>query len=263
MTVAWVLGSTDHGPMIINRLDYNEGFNGQYYGVGAQLMENGNYDPREVALLKELLDLKRKYVGDGVFALDCGANIGVHSLEWAKLMRGWGSVLAIEAQERVFYALAGNLALHNAHNARAIWAALDSECGEMTIPEPDYTQAASFGSFELRNRLGVENIGQPINYDKPSLKVRTVTIDSLKLPRVDLIKMDIEGMELEAVSGAIETLKRCKPILNVECVKVDKTQLETILKELGYVFFPMGMNMLAVHKDDRVKNDLQVVKVAA
>jgi FkbM family methyltransferase len=262
-SVSWVLASTDHGPMIVNRMDYNQGFGGGFYGVGAQLMESGAYDPREVETIKGLLALRREYHGDGVFALDCGANIGVHTVEWAKLMRGWGSVLAIEAQEKVFYALAGNLALHNAHNARAVWAAVDAECGEIAIPEPDYTQMASFGSFELKQRLGTENIGQPIDYEKPTLKVRKFSIDSLWLPRIDLIKMDVEGMELEALEGAADTIAKHHPVLVVEAIKVDRKALTAQLEGFGYNLYPMGMNYLAVHKDDKVNEHVGVVKEAA
>jgi len=77
--------------------------------VGIQILEHGAFDPAEVDLTRTLLALRRKYSEDGVIALDCGANIGVHTIEWAKQMDGWGSVIAIEPQERVFYALAGKL----------------------------------------------------------------------------------------------------------------------------------------------------------
>ena len=60
------------GPMLVNRLDYNHSFNGAFYGVGAQLMENGAYDPRDVDMLKNLLLVRREHHGDGVVALGCG-----------------------------------------------------------------------------------------------------------------------------------------------------------------------------------------------
>jgi hypothetical protein len=107
--IAFVLASSDHGPMLVNRMDYNHTLTGDFYGVGAQIMENGAYDERDVASLKSLLLCRRNHFGDGVVALDGGANIGVHTVEWSRLMRGWGMVLAVEAQERVFYALAGNI----------------------------------------------------------------------------------------------------------------------------------------------------------
>ncbi len=57
------------------------------YGVGYSLLNASSYDPREADLMLKLLDL---HYGDGAIAIDCGANIGVHSVEWAKYMTGWG-----------------------------------------------------------------------------------------------------------------------------------------------------------------------------
>ena len=189
--IAFCLASTDHGPMLVNRMDYQHSFDGGFFGVGAQLLENRCYDAREVDVLKDLLKVRRKYYGDGVVAIDCGANIGVHSVEWAALMRRWGFVIAIEAQERIFYALAGNLTLNNCLNARAVWAAVGASCGELSFPEPNYTEISSFGSFELKQRLGTEFIGQELDYSKPTITVRQISLDSLQLERVDLIKMDV------------------------------------------------------------------------
>ncbi len=250
MTVAFCLVASDHGPLIVNRFDYNHNFNGDYYGVGAQILETGRYDPREVSVLKSLLDVRREHYGDGVVALDCGANIGVHTVEWARMMRGWGSVVAIEAQERVYYALAGNISLQNCFNAKALHAAVSDAVGEISFPEPDYTKQGSFGSFELRPRLGGEFIGQPVDYGKPTLTVKSVSLDSLMLERVDLIKIDVEGMEAEALDGAAKLIELCKPILFVETIKSDKSAITAALEGAGYTVLPHGMNVLAIHKDD-------------
>jgi FkbM family methyltransferase len=263
VTTAFILASSDHGPLIVNRLDYNHNFNGDFYGVGAQIMEGGCYDPREVEVLKNLLLCRREHFGDGVVAIDAGANIGVHSVEWSRLMRGWGSVISIEAQERIFYALAGNLALHNAFNARAIHAAISDSVGELSFPEPDYTQSGSFGSFELRPRVGAEFIGQPVDYAKPTITVRQLSLDSLELPRVDLIKMDIEGMEAEGLDGAAQTIERCKPILFVETIKSDKKAIKAALEGAGYVVLPHGMNVMALHKDDPTLQNIGTRQEAA
>lgn len=261
--IAFCLVSSDHGPMIVNRMDYHHTFTGDFYGVGAQIMENGCYDPRDVQSLKGLLQCRRNHFGDGVVALDGGANIGVHSVEWSRFMRGWGSVIAIEAQERIFYSLAGNLAIQNCFNARAIHAAIADCDGELSFPEPDYTQSGSFGSFELRPRVGAEFIGQPVDYAKPTVTVRQLSLDSLKLPRLDLMKLDLEGMEAEALDGASETIERCKPVLFVETIKSDKDAITAALRNEGYVVLPNGMNILAVHKDDKTLENIGVVKEAA
>jgi FkbM family methyltransferase len=261
--IAFVLASSDHGAMLVNRMDYNHVMSGDYYGVGAQIMETGCYDPRDVENLKNLLVCRRNHFGDGVVAIDGGANIGVHTLEWARLMREWGSVIAVEAQERVFYALAGNITLQNCFNARAIWAALADVPGELSIPEPDYTQQGSFGSFELKPRVGTEHIGQPIDYAKPTSTVQAITIDGLGLERLDLLKIDVEGMEAEALQGAAETIERCKPILFVETVKSDKEVITAALRNEGYRVLPSGMNILALHQSDKTLENIGVMKEAA
>jgi FkbM family methyltransferase len=261
--IAFCLVASDHGPMLINRFDYNHTSTGDYYGVGAQIMETGRYDPRDVSTLKSLLLCRRDHYGDGVVALDCGANVGVHTLEWARQMRGWGSVIAIEAQERIFYALAGNITLQNCFNARAILAALADRTGSLSFPEPDYTKQGSFGSLELLPRVGTEFIGQPVDYAQPTITVPQVSLDSLNLPRVDLIKIDVEAMEVEVLQGGAETIRRCKPILFVETIKSDKTIISAALKNEGYRIMPNGMNILAVHESDKTLENIAVERVAA
>jgi FkbM family methyltransferase len=251
LKTAFGLFSTEHGEMIVNRFDYNHTYEGKWYGVGAQLLETGAYESGEITLLKQLLTEKRKAVGDPVTVLDCGANIGVFTLEIARLMRGWGTVIAIEPQERLFYALAGNIALNNAFNARAIWAAVDAQEGFLDIPQPDYCQPGSFGSFELQRAIDTEDIGQAIDYDKPTSHVRTMKIDDLDCGRIDLVKLDIEGMELDALGGAIAVLKRDRPILCIEVIKIDRDALESFLQSLGYkLFVHNAMNAIAVHTND-------------
>ena len=53
------------------------------------------------------------------------------------------------------------------------------------------------------------------------MPVQKIAIDTLELPRVDLIKLDIEGMEMDALAGAAQTVERCQPIVLVETDKVD------------------------------------------
>jgi FkbM family methyltransferase len=250
--IAFVLAASDHGTMIVNRFDYRMVDERSGIGVGFQILEGGSFDAPEVDLALSLLGVRRQYFGDGVLALDCGANIGVHTIEWAKRMSGWGQVIAIEPQERLFYALAGNIAVNNCFNARAFHAAVAAKVGTMRVPAPDYLKAASFGSLELRRREGTEFIGQPIDYsDKMTVVLRTITLDSLDFPRIDLIKIDVEGMELEAIEGAEASLTRSRPVLIVESIKTDKAKLRAVIERLGYRVFEMGLNLLAVHESDK------------
>src|SRR5262249_9059331 len=89
--------------------------------------------------------------------------------------------------------------------------------------------------------------------------VTVVTLDSLGLERVDLLKLDIEGMELEALRGGRKMLERQRPILHVEANKPGtRGELEKFVASLGYRTWPMGINMLAVHETDPTLKQISV-----
>jgi FkbM family methyltransferase len=248
--IAFILASTDHGTLIFNRFDQHVG-SGTPFGLGHQLLSNAAYDPQEVALMLHVLELRRKYHGDGLFAVDCGANIGVQTVEWAKYMTGWGTVLAFEAQERIYYALAGNVAINNCFNARVVNAAVSNRSGTMKIPQPNYLANASFGSLELKRIERTEFIGQVIDYSEDKMvDVPMVHLDAFNFPRLDLLKIDVEGMELEVIEGAAKCISEHRPIMFVEILKTDAEALRARLESFGYLVFPAGMNAIAFHKDD-------------
>ena len=255
--LAFVLASSKHGTMIVNRFDYRMVDAERGYGVGFQILETAGFDLDEVKMALGLINLRRRHHGDGIVAIDCGANIGVHTIEWAAAMTGWGSVLAIEAQERIFYALAGNIAINNCFNAFALHAAVSSEPGTMTIPNPNYLVPSSFGSLELRESAGNEFIGQRIDYTANTVVIRKLTLDEINLPRVDFIKIDIEGMEVEALEGARQTIDKSLPILLLERIKADGPQLMNWLETRGYKVAQAGINLVAVHKNDKTIADIK------
>ncbi|HET9175921.1 MAG TPA: FkbM family methyltransferase [Pseudolabrys sp.] len=50
--------------------------------------------------------------------------------------------------------------------------------------------------------MDTEFIGQPIDYSPAkTVTIQKISLDALALPRVDMIKLDIQGMELEALEG--------------------------------------------------------------
>ncbi len=258
--IAFVLAASDHGTMIVNRNDHRMDAPEQGIGVGHQILTRSSFDRQEIDLALDLLAQRRRHFGDGVVALDCGANIGVHAIEWARAMHGWGEVLAFEAQERLFYALAGNIALNNCLNARALHAAVGAADGRIRVPVPDYDRPASFGSLELRRHAANEFIGQSVDDDPGAgADTRLLAIDSLELPRCDFIKFDIEGMEVEALDGAARTIARCRPILLIEAIKSDEDALAARLAASGHRPFRVGINILALHAADPVLERVKVV----
>lgn len=261
--LAFVLAASDQGTLIVNRFDYNAISANAVIGVGHQILSHASYEANECQTVRMLLGLRRQYFGDGVIAVDCGANIGVFTVDWAKWMTGWGAVLGIEAQERIFYALAGNVAINNCNNAQVILGAIGAQIGVMQIAVPDYTRPGTFGSLELIQNEGSEFIGQEIDQSPERLRdVRCLTLDSLNLGRLDFLKVDVEGMELDVLAGGRETIARHLPIMLVERIKADTLALQTVLASYGYQLFPTGINILAVHPSDQTINHLSL-KTAA
>lgn len=250
--VAFILASTDHGTMIVNRLDYRMASEHSGFGVGFKLLNESSYEYGEISIGSFVLESRRKLFGDGVVAIDCGANIGTHTIDWGRQMTGWGSVIAIEAQERVYYALAGNVAINNCFNARVIHAVAGESNGMAKIPQLDHVVPTSFGSLELKPTRSPEPIGQTIDYSEVKLvPVRAMTIDSLALKRVDLLKIDVEGMEGEVLEGAKRTIRQSLPVVIVEHLKTGPEKLVNFLTHYGYNIAEMGVNILAIHASDK------------
>jgi FkbM family methyltransferase len=256
--IAFVLASSDHGTMIVNRFDYHMVEADRGFGVGFDLLNTSSFDPVSVEMTTSLLKLRRHHFGDGVTAIDCGANIGVFTVEWARAMTGWGNAIAIEAQERVFYALAGNIAINNCFNARAIFAAASDQAGVMKAPQLDHTRPASFGSVEIKRREHTEFAGQAIDYDAPGGEIPCITLDSLNLPRVDFIKIDVEGMEMNVLAGAAALIAKHRPAMVVEYIKTDAEKLRQWLAALDYRVFTSGINFVAIHNGDPGLASIQV-----
>ena len=247
----FTLLATGHGSMIVSRNDYHMVGDNLGVGVGWQLFSTNQFDADEVDTALALLRLRRTHFGDGVMALDCGANIGVHTIEWANLMTRWGRVFAIEAQERIYYALAGNIALNNCFNASAMHAAVGARSGATLMPSLNYGKPASLGSLEIKPSANSSFIGQAVDHQSgPKVQVNLVALDDFGFPRLDFIKLDIEGMELEALEGARRTIDTCRPILLVEHIKAKPGALQPWLEARGYHCFQTPMNILAVHQDD-------------
>lgn len=259
--LSFVLSASHHGTMIVNRNDYNKSeSSNDYYGVGYHILNSACFDVDEVSLILQLLSCRRKYFGNGVFVIDGGANIGVHTLECSRHMQGWGSVLSFEAQERIFYALAGKVAINNCSNVQVKLSALGCEVGEMLVPRPDYNKNSSFGSLELKKKESTEFIGQYVSYKENDCdKIPVTSLDSLNLSRLDFIKIDVEGMEMDVLQGGVEKIAAYHPIILVEILKSDKKEITNFLEGKGYKVFPCGINSLAIHSSDPTLNEIKGV----
>lgn len=161
--------------------------------VGRSLEVLGEYSKHEVEFFLAVLS-----AGDVV--VEAGANIGAHTVPIARKVGPQGKVYAFEPQRHLFAVLCTNICLNGLENVVPEWAAVGAEPGQTAIPMPSLASRANFGGIGL-------GTGEP---------VRMVTIDSLNLTALRLLKADVEGFERHVIEGAAETIRRCKPVLFVE-----------------------------------------------
>jgi FkbM family methyltransferase len=182
--------------------------------VGRSLTEYGEYSEGEVELFRQCL-------GPGHVALDIGANLGAHTLALAQIVGPGGTVFAFEPQRILFQILCGNLALNEIGNVHALPLALGRAAGRTKVPALDYRGARNFGGVSLGGAEGED--------------VTVLTLDQLEVAAVRLIKIDVEGMELDVLAGAKATLARCRPILYVENDRAEKAEaLVALLQDEGF-----------------------------
>jgi len=163
-----------------------------------------------------------QFLKKGDVVAEVGANIGAHTIAIAKLVGQTGQVLAFEPQRVIFQILCANLALNGLFNVRTYQAAVGRETGMITVPQINYTTEANFGGLSLGKWDAGEN-------------VQVLKLDALNLPALRLLKVDVEGMEAEVLSGAKQTIAKYRPILYVENDRrAHSEQLIELLNAFGY-----------------------------
>jgi FkbM family methyltransferase len=164
--------------------------------IGASLRQYGEFSVGEAALF-------RQFVKPGMTVLEIGANIGAHTVDLSRLAGPAGTVHAFEPQRLMFQVLCANVALNSCRNVFTHQVAIGATVGTLPVPSLDPDQPNNFGGLSL---LGAQQ-GET---------VPVVSVDGLALPACHFMKLDVEGMETEALQGAAATIERFRPVLYVE-----------------------------------------------
>lgn len=80
----------------------------------------------------------------------------------------------------------------------------------------------------------------------------TITIDNLNLPACDLIQLDVEGYELNALQGAVETIKKYHPVLCVEFCEAWLNRYETTSESVTTFLSNLGYSQISSYGVDRI-----------
>jgi FkbM family methyltransferase len=205
-------------------LDLKEGIDFSIYLLGA-------FEPGTQKTLQKLVK-----PGDTVF--DIGANIGAHTLGIAQSVGKSGKVYAFEPADFAFAKLKRNLELN-------------PELAERTCPQQILLAASStekpereiYASWPLESDGTVhpKHRGRLVSAEHAVVETLDNFTRRQGIPRLDLIKMDVDGHELPVLQGGEETLRRFRPVLVMEMSPYIHAELHhffgdfvEILKQAGY-----------------------------
>lgn len=176
---------------------------------------------------RDVVALIERLARPGHTVLDIGANIGAHTLRFAKLVGREGHVYAFEPMDYAFGKLTRNLALNATGNTRAARLALSD---------------SNASNQEVHYRSSWASTGErTLETSRVDFRRLDDWCDEHGVTRVDLIKMDVDGHEMQALSGGIRLLERSRPPLLMEAgawhFKSDSENPLQLLAGLGYRFW--------------------------
>lgn len=161
-----------------------------------------HYEPDVAAALTRILKPACTFI-------DCGANTGYFSAIAGRAVGSNGTVVSIEPNPKTFSLLKANLELN--HFGIALNCAVTEHPGTCTLFIPD-DRGDSFGSLRKGGLVGETNT--------KSLIIDSRTLDeiaeTLSLSRIDAIKIDVEGGEMQVLKSGVNALLRRRPVVIFE-----------------------------------------------
>jgi FkbM family methyltransferase len=171
--------------------------------------------------------------------LDIGANVGAHTLPFAKLVGKNGKVYSFEPTQYAFEKLRRNVLANPAISSsiELVHAMLVREGNEVATPE-------IYSSWPLSNEEGLHE--QHRGKLMSTADAAAITLDEFvrreRINRIDFVKLDVDGNEADVLAGASNTLRRFRPRVLMEWAPylfdVESTVMEQVLTNfinLGYV----------------------------
>ncbi len=187
----------------------------QMFGLAPWYQENLWEPPVQLALR----DLCQP--GDTVF--DVGANFGGLATVMSRMVGPKGIVCAFEASPRIIDKCQRNLVLNGCHNTQLFHTA---------VYHKSYSSVPIYLGSHLNDSIYNHPEGQEAAYQVSTLALDDFVEHTNLVPNV--IKMDIEGAEFDAIQGAIKTIVTAKPHLILESSPEDSRCLD-LLREKGYI----------------------------
>lgn len=186
----------------------------------------GGYEMDRIERFLELVPKARRGV-----ILDVGANVGTHTLRFAS---EFAQVYSFEPNPRVFRQLERNLAINRLANVTPLQVGLGREAS-----------VSPLFSIEKSN-LGLATFLKTEQYDLPLKQIGEARIEvgddflrSRRIDRIDALKIDVQGYELEVLAGLRGTLEASRPVVWFEFGAGTESETNSVSVLAGYFPYPV------------------------
>jgi FkbM family methyltransferase len=211
-------------------------------------LKDRGYEVEVFALSHKILEKHQ----DGV-VLDIGANMGTFTIPLAKANPRF-TFHSFEVQRIIYYQLCTNTFINGLGNVHCHHFGLSDKRDRFEMVVPDYINEANIGAFSVDEETRSNDYECKTEGMKETMVV--FPLDDGDHKNVKLIKIDVEGHELEVLKGAKKTLKNSNyPPIIFEAwtwkpwFEPKRKELFNYLKDMGYEITEGGNNNLAQHPD--------------
>lgn len=191
------------------------------------------------------------YINAGDIVFDVGGNIGQTALTLSKKLAGKGMIYSFEPYPATYDKLMGNLLLNpELHkNIKPINSGMGEKPAMLKMIKHSKSNSGS-------NRILGSNV--PMSNELTEVTVSTIDIfvESNSIQRVDLIKIDVEGFEMQVLKGAMNTLLSCRPKLFIELNDSSLKEQGSSSAELVDLLKGLGYSILEDGKSEELKDDI-------
>jgi len=194
---------------------------------------------------KATTDLFKKTIKEGDVVVDLGANIGYFTILAAKLAGPKGRVFSFEPEPKNFNYLKKNIEINDYNQASAYQKAVSNQNGTTKL----FVCSYDIGHHTINQNKGIEAYSRGRKIEEKSIEIETVVLDSFlegKTDKVDVVKMDVEGAEMLALTGMDKTLRNNKnikmfveffPLLIEKMGSSPQEFIEKLLNDYGFKIF--------------------------
>ncbi len=148
---------------------------------------------------------------------DCGAYLGYYTASFARFVGPSGRVVAFEPDPRNMARTQDNLMLNHLANVQFVSAAIAAPGGQIDFVLSDNTNSHIAGTWVGAERTAYSEITERRD---GTFQVRCLSLDEAfrdtAIPRPNLIKLDIEGAEIEALRYTRDLVREAKPLIALE-----------------------------------------------